>query len=349
MTNALPELRKDPVTGRWVIISTERRKRPNDFRFERPAIIGREHCPFCPGHEELTPPEVFAYRQNGGRPNSRDWEVRVVPNKFPALQVEGGLDREGDGMFDRMNGIGAHEVIIETPDHDKTFGSMSELEIERVLSAFRARVLDLKQDHRLRYILVFKNQGAGAGATLEHPHSQLIALPVVPDFVREEIEGARRHFMAKERCVFCDIVHQEMTAGVRVIQETADIIALAPYAPRFPFETWLLPRRHASRFEDAPRHEYDSLARVLKSVLARIDRALESPAYNLIIHSAPFTEADGVHRVDHVHHRDADVYHWHVEILPKLARTAGFEWGTGFYINPTSPEEATRVLRAVKL
>lgn len=336
----MPELRKDPVNGRWVIISTERRKRPNDFRFERPEIIGREQCPFCPGHEEFTPPEVLAYRRNGGAPNSRDWDLRVVPNKFPALQVEGGLDREGDGMFDRMNGIGAHEVIIETPDHDKTFASMSELEIERVLSAFRERVLDLKQDRRLRYILVFKNQGATAGATLEHAHSQLIALPVVPDFVREEIEGARRHFAAKERCVFCDIVHQEMTAGVRVIQETADIIALAPYAPRFPFESWLLPRLHASKFEDAPQHEYESLAWVLKAVLTRIDRALESPAYNLIIHSAPFNDAN---------HGGADVYHWHVEILPKVARMAGFEWGTGFYINPTSPEEATRVLRAVKL
>ena len=335
----MPELRKDPVTGRWVIISTERRKRPNDFRFERPSIIGREECPFCPGQEALTPPEVLAYRQNGGGANSRDWVVRVVPNKFPALQVEGGLDREGDGMFDRMNGIGAHEVIIETPDHDKTFATMSEPEIERVLSAYRERLLDLKQDRRLRYILVFKNQGATAGATLEHAHSQLIALPVVPDFVREEIEGARRHFEAKERCVFCDIVRQEMASGTRVIQENADIVALAPYAPRFPFETWLLPRRHASRFEDAPRHEYESLARLLKSVLVRIDRALESPAYNLIVHSAPFNDAN--HATDH--------YHWHVEILPKLARTAGFEWGTGFYINPTSPEEATRVLKAVKL
>ena len=335
----MPELRKDPVTGRWVIISTERRKRPNDFRFERPSIIGREECPFCPGQEALTPPEVLAYRQNGGAANSRDWVVRVVPNKFPALQVEGGLDREGDGMFDRMNGIGAHEVIIETPDHDKTFATMSEPEIERVLSAYRERLLDLKQDRRLRYILVFKNQGATAGATLEHAHSQLIALPVVPDFVREEIEGARRHFEAKERCVFCDIVRQEMASGTRVIQENADIVALAPYAPRFPFETWLLPRRHASRFEEAPRHEYESLARLLKSVLVRIDRALESPAYNLIVHSAPFNDAN--HATDH--------YHWHVEILPKLARTAGFEWGTGFYINPTSPEEATRVLKAVKL
>jgi UDPglucose--hexose-1-phosphate uridylyltransferase len=260
-----------------------------------------------------------------------------VPNKFPALQVEGGLDREAEGMFDRMNGIGAHEVIIETPDHGKTLASMSEPEIERVLWAFRERVLDLKQDRRFRYILIFKNHGAAAGATLEHTHSQLIALPVVPDFVREEVEGARRHFATKERCVFCDIVHQEIDTGRRVIQENADIVALSPYAPRFPFETWLLPRRHAARFEDAPRHEYEGLARLLKAVLMRVNRALESPPYNLIIHSSPFSE------------ETSDFYHWHLELMPKLTKVAGFEWGTGFYINPTSPEEATRVLRGVRV
>jgi UDPglucose--hexose-1-phosphate uridylyltransferase len=319
-----------------VIISTDRQKRPNDFRLERAAILGREHCPFCPGHEAMTPPEVLSYRQNGGAPNTPGWEVRVVPNKFPALQVEGTLDREGEGMFDRMNGIGAHEVIIETPDHDRGLAAMSEAEIERVLWAFRERMLDLKQDHRLRYILVFKNQGAEAGATLEHPHSQLIALPIVPDFVREEIEGARRHFEVKERCVFCDIIHQDLGDGRRVIQENADVIALAPYAPRFAFETWLLPKRHGARFEEAARHEYESLARLLKAVLQRLDRALETPPYNLVVHTSPFSE------------NVPDQYHWHVEIMPKLTRVAGFEWGTGFYINPTSPEEAARVLRAVR-
>src|SRR5438093_6805678 len=238
----MPELRRDPITGRWVIISTDRQKRPNDFRIERAATIGREQCPFCPGREAMTPPEVLAYRANGAAPNTPGWDLRVVPNKFPALQVEGTLDRQGEGLFDRMNGIGAHEVIIETPVHDKTLATMSEPEIERVLWAFRDRVLDLKQDRRFRYILIFKNQGAPAGATLEHSHSQLIALPIVPDFVREEIEGARRHFEVKERCVFCDIVHQDLAEGTRLIQENADIVALAPYAPRFPFETLLLPR-----------------------------------------------------------------------------------------------------------
>ena len=321
------------MTGRWVIISTERQKRPDDFHFERATVAGRDQCPFCPGHEAMTPPEVLAYRAAGTAPNTPGWDVRVVPNKFPALQVEGGLDREGDGMFDRMNGIGAHEVIIETPDHDKTFASMSELEIERVLSAFRERVLDLRQDRRLRYILVFKNQGATAGATLEHAHSQLIALPVVPDFVREEIEGARRHFAAKERCVFCDILRQETRDGHRLIAENADIVAVAPYAPRFPFETWLLPRRHEAHFENSPRHEYASLARMLGDILRRINRALGCPPYNLLIHTAPIVESA------------ADFYHWHVEIIPKLTKVAGFEWATGFYLNPTAPEEAAQVLR----
>jgi UDPglucose--hexose-1-phosphate uridylyltransferase len=329
----LPELRRDIITDRWVIISTDRRKRPNDFRVEHAALIGGQHCPFCPGHEGMTPPEVLAFR-NGSPPNAPGWDVRVVPNKFPALQVEGNLDREGEGLFDRMNGVGAHEVIIETPDHGKTFATMTEPEIERVLWAYRERINDLKRDRRFRSILIFKNHGAPAGATLEHAHSQLIALPIVPDFVREEIQGARRHFEAKERCVFCDIVRQETASGLRVVAENGEMVALAPYAPRFPFETWLLPRNHGSRFEDGSRQEYEGLARMLKVVLSRMDRALEHPSYNLIVHSAPF--ADGV----------SDVYHWHVEIIPKLARTAGFEWGSGFYINPTSPEEAAEVLRA---
>jgi UDPglucose--hexose-1-phosphate uridylyltransferase len=328
----VPELRRDPITGRWVIIASDRSKRPHDFQISHVHPIGREDCPFCPGHEDMTPPEILAYR-HGGAPNTAGWDVRVVPNKYPALKVEGSLERRGEGLFDRMNGIGAHEVIIETPEHSLTLATMAQAQIEKVLSAFRDRIRDLRQDRRLRYILVFKNHGAAAGATIEHTHSQLIALPLVPDFVREEVDGATRHYAAKERCLFCDIVRQELEDGRRVVQESADLVALSPYAPRFPFETWLLPRRHAARFEDASPGEYESLARMVKSVLMRIDRALEFPPYNLVLHTAPFTD-DVV-----------ESYHWHVEILPKVARTAGFEWGTGFYINPTPPEEAAEVLR----
>jgi UDPglucose--hexose-1-phosphate uridylyltransferase len=333
----MPELRQDPVTGRWVVISSERRQRPNEFRLQRHEVARDGECPFCPGREDLTPPEVLAYRDSG-LSNGPGWDLRVVPNKFPALQVAGQLDcaSAGDGMFERMNGIGAHEVVIETPDHQKTLASMTDVEIERVLSAYRERVRDLRQDSRLRCILPFKNHGGPAGATLEHPHSQLIALPIVPVFVREEIEGARRHYLLKERCVFCDMVREELAKGARIILENADIVALAPYASRFPFETWLLPRHHGARFEDAVPHEYASLARLLRELLRRVNAALDSPSYNLIFHTSPFSEDT------------TDFYHWHLELLPQLSKAAGFEWATGLYINPTSPEEAARVLREAR-
>ena len=334
----MPELRKDPVTGLWVIISTDRRKRPGEFRIEpvRPTMAEGDFCPFDAGHESATRPEVFAYR-HGTAPNAPGWDLRVVPNMFPVLQVEGGLDRAGEGMFDKMNGIGAHEVIIETPDHQQTLATMGDEGVERVLTAFRDRITDLRQDRRFRYIVVFKNYGTAAGATLDHSHSQLIALPVVPRQVREEVDGARRHFAEKERCVFCDILRQELADGSRVVAENADVVALAPYAPRFPFETWFVPRRHGARYEEAPRHEYGALARILRDVLRRMNRMLEMPAYNLLLNNAPFGEDVG------------ECYHWHVELMPRLTRVAGFEWGTGFYINPTAPEEAARVLREARL
>jgi UDPglucose--hexose-1-phosphate uridylyltransferase len=329
----MPELRKDPVTGRWVIISTERRKRPSDFRLENRPFEPASFCPFCEGNEPYTPREVLSYRR-GGNANGPGWDVRVVPNKFPALEVEGTLDRQAEGLFDKMSGVGAHEVIIETPEHNQSLATLPVVAIERVLWAFRERVLDLKQDTRFRSILIFKNHGITAGAALEHPHSQLIALPIVPRNVRDEVEGARAHFELKERCVFCDIVRQEQDSRTRVIAENAEFLAVSPYAPRFAFETWLVPKRHGSAFEDAPRHEYESLARMLKETLQRMNRALLSPPYNLIIHSAPF-QTPGLE----------PVYHWHLELMPKLTKVAGFEWGTGFYINPTSPEEAAQVLR----
>src|SRR5687767_1572820 len=324
----MSELRKDPVTGRWVIISTERRKRPTDFRLESVSVTLDEGCPFCEGHEHMTPRELFAHRRNGSGPNSPGWDLRVVPNQFPVLGVEGSLDRQGEGLFDKMNGIGAHEVIIETPRHDQTLATMEDAAVEQVLWACRERVQDLKQDRRFRYIIIFKNHGSAAGASVEHSCSQLIALPIVPREVRDEVDGARMHFQTKERCVYCDILRQETADGRRMIAENADMVAVAPYAPRFPFETWILPRRHQALFEDAPRHEYASLARLLGDILRRMNKALQMPPYNLLIHSAPVVE------------KAAEYYHWHVEIIPKLTKVAGFEWATGFYLNPTAPEEA---------
>ncbi|HEY3162369.1 MAG TPA: galactose-1-phosphate uridylyltransferase [Vicinamibacterales bacterium] len=332
----MSELRKDPVTGRWVIISTDRRKRPTDFRPETVQIPPDPTCPFCEGHEPLTPPELLAVRHNGSRPDMPGWNLRVVPNQFPVLRVEGTLDRQGDGIFDKMNGIGAHEVIIESPKHLDMLADMSDEAIETVLWAARERIQDLRQDRRFRYIIVFKNHGTAAGSSLDHSHSQLIALPIVPREVRDEVDGAKAHFLAKERCVFCDILRQETRDGHRLIAENTDVVAVAPYAPRFPFETWLLPRRHEAHFENSPRHEYASLARLLGDILRRINKALGSPPYNLLIHSAPLAEPA------------SDYYHWHVEIIPKLTKVAGFEWATGFYLNPTSPEEAAHVLREAR-
>ena len=329
----MPELRKDPVTSRWVIIATDRAKRPTDFVREKVTIHGSGFCPFCPGNEAKTPPEIMAYRPDGSGRNQPGWTLRVVPNKFPALGIEGTLNRQGEGLYDKMNGIGAHEVMIETTDHQLTLATMPIRRVEDVVWSYRDRILDLKKDRRFRYILIFKNHGAAAGASLEHTHSQLIALPVVPKRVREEVDFAREYYNYKERCLFCDIIRQEAEAGIRVVSENQGFVAVAPFAPRFPFEIWVLPKVHQSAFEESQKHEFEQLARILKEMLLRLDKVLESPAYNYIIHTSPLTETNNDH------------YHWHLEIMPKLTKVAGFEWGTGMYINPTPPEEAARFLR----
>ena len=329
----MPELRKDPVTSRWVIIATDRAKRPTDFVREKVTIHGSGFCPFCPGNEAKTPPEIMAYRPDGSGRNQPGWTLRVVPNKFPALGIEGTLNRQGEGLYDKMNGIGAHEVMIETTDHQLTLATMPIRRVEDVVWSYRDRILDLKKDRRFRYILIFKNHGAAAGASLEHTHSQLIALPVVPKRVREEVDFAREYYNYKERCLFCDIIRQEAEAGIRVVSENQGFVAVAPFAPRFPFEIWVLPKVHQSAFEESQKYEFEQLARILKEMLMRLDKVLESPAYNYIIHTSPLTETNNDH------------YHWHLEIMPKLTKVAGFEWGTGMYINPTPPEEAARFLR----
>jgi len=324
----LPELRKDPVTGRWVIISTDRARRPSDFNRTRVASASNGNCPFCAGHEEKTPPEILSYRENG----NGHWNLRVVPNKFPALRVEGLLDRQGEGLYDRMTGVGAHEVIIESPEHKVSLAELPEKRVEDLFWAFRDRILDLKRDSRLRYVLLFKNHGEAAGASLEHTHSQLIALPVVPIQVQEEIDGGRRYYSFKERCVFCDIVRQDST-GARLILVTDEVLVLAPYAPRFPFETWILPRAHSSHFETAHSSLIQNLAWAVRATIRKLEKALEYPSYNFLIHTSRIQEGPLAH------------YHWHLEIIPRLTRVAGFEWGAGFYINPTPPEESAQFLR----
>jgi len=333
----MPELRKDPVVGRWVIISTERSRRPTHFTTSTHTGAGYA-CPFCPGNEDKTPPEVYAHRPGHEAPNSPGWKVRVVPNKFPALQIEGTLDRRGEGLYDKMNGVGAHEVVIEGPQHDQDLADLPVEHIEQVLIAYRERVLDLHRDRRFRYVLIFKNHGAEAGATLEHTHTQLIATPIIPRILQEELEGSRRYYELKERCVFCDIVAQETADdnGRRVVTMSDRFVVLEPFAPRFPFETWILPRRHDDSFHTlSDAEEFRDLATILKDTLQRLNRALDRPPFNFAIHTAPVSDTELEH------------YHWHLEIMPTLTRVAGFEIGSGFYINPTPPEDAAQYLREI--
>ena len=334
----MPELRKDPITGRWVIISTDRAKRPIGFRSRKRGDQGNRDLPVLLRERIQDAARGSAIRAQRQRAEHvRAGKCAWFPTNFPALGIEGDLDREGEGLFDRMNGVGAHEVIIETPDHRSTLATMSEKQIEDVLWAFRDRMLDLKNDRRFRYILIFKNHGEAAGASLEHPHSQLIALPIVPKRVREEVDSSRHYYYDKERCIFCDMIRQELESGVRVIGETNLFVTLAPYAPRFPFEMWILPKQHASAFENNQSLIYAGLAKVLKDNLARLDVVLDRPAYNLMIHTSPIGEETNEH------------YHWHIEIIPKLTKVAGFEWGTGFYICPTPPEESARFIREAQV
>ena len=230
------ELRKDPIHGRWVIISTERGRRPSDFVLRGEEVDRWVFAPLCEGNEDKTPPEIVAFRNNGTPPNTPGWRIlRVVPNKFPALRIEGNLDREGDGIYDKMNGIGAHEVVVETPLHQETLATLPPKAIENVLLAYRARIIDLRRDSRLRYVMVFKNHGLAAGASLEHSHSQIIALPIIPRRVTEEIEGAKVYFDYKDRCVYCDVIRQELLRKIRVVSENQAFVSITPFASRFPF------------------------------------------------------------------------------------------------------------------
>lgn len=331
----MPELRKDPIVGRWVIIAPDRAKRPEDFSQEF-KLRHDGFCPFCQGNEDATPPEIFASREPGTHPNRPGWRTRVVPNRFPALQVEGGLEKQGEGLYDLMNGLGAHEVIIECPGHETSLARLPVETVREVLWVYRERLTDLKKDPRLVYGLIFKNKGAPAGASLDHCHAQLIVTPVVPVAVMEEMAGALEFYNYRDRCIFCDIIQQELAGGDRVVMDTPGFVVFCPFAARFPFETWILPKQHSSQYENIPRQGVKELGTVLRQTLGRLELALDDPPYNYVIHTAPLNAGELAH------------YHWHIEIFPRLTRVAGFEWGSGFYINPVPPEEAAAFLREIE-
>ena len=333
----MSELRKDPVIDRWVIVSDAPVRIPTITNEKKPVIALEGVCPFCPGSEHMCPPEIYANRQPYSHANDSRWNLRVIPSRAPVLMVEEELKRSGEGMYDRITGIGANEVIIETPRHNIRQSSMSHEELNNVFWAYRDRSVDLKKDSRMKFILIFKNCGTEAGATIEHPYSLLMGLPIVPRGIIEEFEGARKHFEYKERCIYCDIINQEKQQELRVVSENRDFLAIEPFAPRSPFETWILPKRHSARFESIEPAEIHELAIIFKEVMKRMDLALNYPAYNYMIHTSPVVSGNEY------------FYHWHIEILPRMSVITGLEWASDLYVNPTSPEEAAAFLREMSV
>jgi UDPglucose--hexose-1-phosphate uridylyltransferase len=332
----MPEFRKDPIVNRWVIIAPERAKRPQQSRRDR-AKKTLEPCAFCAGNEAMTPPEVLVCPGTSAQTDAPRWAVRVVPNKYPALTNPGTCTIDSSGLYQRKSGLGVHEVIIEAPEHVTHTATLSEQQLANVINAYRERISALRRDRRWRYILVYKNQGTEAGATFEHVHSQLIALPMMPRDAAEEMHGAQAYYDSTGSCIYCDMLRDEINDSTRIVTANDRFVVLSPFASRFPYETWIMPKPHSSSFEQGSKHDTLDLARCLRETLNRLYRALNDPPFNYYIHSNPLAD------------NQTRFYHWHIEILPKLIQVAGFEWGSGSYINPVTPEEAARLLREALL
>jgi len=322
-----------------VIIATERAKRPEEFlvKEEKDVSSAGIKCPFCPGNESSTPGELFAFRAYESKPDSPGWSVRVVPNKFPALVPLGETKRRKfEDYFRYMDGVGNHEVVIESPDHDRSIATMEQKQVEDIFTAFRERYTSLKKDPRFETILIFKNHGQEAGTSIRHPHSQIIATPVTPNHIRHYIEEAMKYFDDNGECVYCEVLNKELTKQ-RMILETDNFIAFVPFAAKSPFEMWVLPKKHSSSYERITAAEIKELGFVMKQILGKLHKALNNPAYNFMILSAP------------CHEEDLEYFHWNIQIVPRVAQVAGFEMGSGIYINTVIPEEAAKFLRETKI
>ncbi|HZZ73604.1 MAG TPA: galactose-1-phosphate uridylyltransferase [Pirellulales bacterium] len=336
----LPEIRKDPLSGRWVIVAPDRAVRPQDLLAANQGEKGLRPCPFCPGCEEDTPNEVLALRAPGALPNDPNWRVRVIPNKFPAVipdvppapLVWPELRSNGlPGVS--LPGRGVHEVVIESRRHLHSNTQQSNAELAEVLAVYRQRLRQLETAGEWRYGLIFKNVGFAAGASLEHLHSQLVALPIIPAAIEEALRATYDYYQEHGRCYFCDLIQQEQRQAIRVVAESPGFIAICPFASRFAYETWIIPKSHAAGFSAAADESLSDLAQVLRSVLLKLERGLDQPAYNFAIRTVPFDRL----RAEH--------YHWHIEVFPRLTRLAGFELSTDFYINIARPEDAATLLR----
>jgi UDPglucose--hexose-1-phosphate uridylyltransferase len=339
----MSELRRDPVSGTWVVVSLDQEAGVNlhpDKRFQTPP----EECPFCPGNEAESGHTIVAFPpvENGDpqTPPIAIWGLRVIPNRLPVLRTEMTLEREGIGMFDRISGVGAHEIIIDSPHHDHALHEFPLPQTRLMFSAWRDRLNDLRRDSRLRYISIFRNQGRRAGARISHPHSQLIATPAIPPNIRNELAGAKEYFEYKERCVFCDLIDQEREEKIRLVTQNRGFLAFCPFASRNPFEIWIVPRVHAHDYGTIREDQLLDLSEIITQVVTTVALALADPDVNLVLKSTPYPLRRGAKWMT----LEED-YHWHLEVIPRIARPTGYEWTTGMFVNPTPPEEAAAYLR----
>ncbi len=331
----MPELRQNRFTKEWVIMATERAKRPEELRVARdtrpPLPAYSEKCPFCPGNEKLAPPAVMSV------PGDGHWQVRVVPNKFAALARDGQPWRKIERSRRTMNGLGIHDVIVETPNHGLTTALLPVENVAEILRAYKQRFTDVSADPRIAHVTIFKNHGVGAGTSLEHPHSQLIATPVISSQVRHRVYEALRHYDEFGECIFCEAIKEDLSDPTRVVLATEHFIAVEPFASSTPFATYIDPRRHMASFGDTSPAEINDLASVLRTILAKLYIGLQNPDFNYTIRTAPHENAGVLY------------YHWYLSVIPRLTRVAGFELGSGMFINTVLPEAAAEFLRNTKV
>ncbi len=327
------ELRKDLVRDTWVVIATDRALKPNDFPinkgWEKAKVSGQQVCPFCEGNESYTTDEIAAFRAGNTLPDTPGWTVRTIPNKFSAFKLEGELELKRTGIFQSCNGLGQHEVVVETPQHGVEFSQLPVERIKQIYLMLQQRYRQLATDRRIKYIQIYKNRGLFAGASLEHSHSQILALPEVPS----ENQGLSRYYEQEGQCLLCTILEEEMQSRQRLIYESRHFLLVCPYASRFSYETWVIPRRHTEHFADINEEELDDLAAVMKIFMPVMLDCLGDPSYNMVINTAPVNQDIG------------GGYHWYMEIVPRLIVAAGVEFATGFYMNPVAPEIAAAMLR----
>ena len=337
----MSELRYDPIKRTWVILAAQRGHRPSHYHSLSQSLPEPKSCPFCPGNEAMTPPEVYSHRSPDTAPDSPGWKVRVVPNKFPALTTR--MD-PGDQFSTfspeeihlRIPGFGAHEIVIETPVKDRQMVDMKDDEIAEVLIVFRERMRTYFKDGRFKTVILFKNHGKEAGASLVHSHTQLMALPVIPNNVAFKLESFEKHSVEKERCLMCDILEKEVREDVRVVVNDSGYMVLAPFAASSPFQLNIVPRDHSHDFSLSDDDSLGYLAQVLGGTLRRLRSVLGEHPWNMVLHNAP---------VDPEGHMNVEAYHWFLEITPRLTNPAGFEMGSGFSINTVAPEECAALLR----